>query len=85
MVACGFKPDNVTIVSTLSASARSGDLEKGKAIHDYVKGTDFSYIRFCRFFDFYAKCGFIESVIEIFKDINTLIVFGSDRMEAKPK
>ncbi|CAF1750127.1 hypothetical protein Bca4012_044174 [Brassica carinata] len=42
MVACGFKPDNVTIVSTLSASARSGDLEKGKAIHDYVKGTDFS-------------------------------------------
>lgn len=68
MVACGFRPDNVAIVSTLSACARSGDLEKGRAIHDYVKRNGLFVDSFLAtgLVDFYAKCGFIETAMEIY-------------------
>ncbi|CAF2087322.1 pentatricopeptide repeat-containing protein At5g61800 [Brassica rapa] len=68
MLASGFKPDNVAIVSTLSACAQSGDLEKGKAIHDYAKRNRLFVDSFLAtgLVDFYAKCGFIETAMEIF-------------------
>ncbi|KAG2293232.1 hypothetical protein Bca4012_005826 [Brassica carinata] len=68
MIASGFKPDNVAIASTLSACAQSGDLEKGKAIHDYVKRNRLFVDSFLAtgLVDFYAKCGFIETAMEIF-------------------
>ncbi|KAF8051878.1 hypothetical protein N665_1658s0014 [Sinapis alba] len=68
MIACGFKPDNVAIVSTLSACAQTGNLERGKAIHDYVKRNRLFVDSFLAtgLVDFYAKCGFIETAMEIF-------------------
>ncbi|CAH2043953.1 unnamed protein product [Thlaspi arvense] len=68
MIASGFKPDNVAIVSTLSACAQSGDLEKGKAIHDYTKRKRLFIDSFLAtaLVDFYAKCGFIDTAMEIF-------------------
>lgn len=68
MIALGLKPDNVAIVSTLSACAQSGDLEKGKAIHDYTKRSRLFIDSFLAtgLVDFYAKCGFIDTAIEIF-------------------
>lgn len=68
MIALGLKPDNVAIVSTLSACAQSGDLEKGKAIHDYTKRNRLFVDSFLAtgLVDFYAKCGFIDTAMEIF-------------------
>ncbi|KAL0862818.1 hypothetical protein Bca101_041936 [Brassica carinata] len=68
MIACGFEPDNVAIVSTLSACAQSGELERGKAIHDYVERNRLFVDSFLAtgLVDFYAKCGFIETAMEIF-------------------
>ncbi|CAN8251961.1 unnamed protein product [Cochlearia groenlandica] len=69
MINSGFKPDNVAIVSTLSACAQSGDLEKGKAIHDYAKRNILYIDSFLAtgLVDFYAKCGFIDTSMEIFE------------------
>lgn len=68
MIGLGLKPDNVAIVSTLSACAQSGDLEKGKAIHDYTKKKRLFIDSFLAtgLVDFYAKCGFIDTAMEIF-------------------
>ncbi|VVB17626.1 unnamed protein product [Arabis nemorensis] len=68
MIALGLKPDNVAIVSTLSACAQSGDLEKGKAIHEYTKRNRLFVDSFLAtgLVDFYAKCGFIDTAMEIF-------------------
>ncbi|KAL1203819.1 Pentatricopeptide repeat-containing protein [Cardamine amara subsp. amara] len=68
MIDLGLKPDNVAIVSTLSACAQSGDLEKGKAIHDYTKRNRLFIDSFLAtgLIDFYAKCGFIDTSLEIF-------------------
>ncbi|ESQ31758.1 hypothetical protein EUTSA_v10004369mg [Eutrema salsugineum] len=68
MIALGFKPDNVAIVSTLSACAQSGDLETGKAIHNYAKRNRLFIDSFLAtaLVDFYAKCGFIDTAMEIF-------------------
>ncbi|CAA7035136.1 unnamed protein product [Microthlaspi erraticum] len=68
MIGSGFKPDNVAIVSTLSACAQTGDLEKGKAIHDYTQRNRLFVDSFLAtgLVDFYAKCGFIDTAMEIF-------------------
>ncbi|XP_010444007.1 PREDICTED: pentatricopeptide repeat-containing protein At5g61800-like [Camelina sativa] len=69
MIDLGLKPDNVAIVSTLSACAQSGDLEKGKAIHGYTKRNKLFVDSFLAtgLVDFYAKCGFIDIAMEIFE------------------
>ncbi|KFK27925.1 hypothetical protein AALP_AA8G448200 [Arabis alpina] len=68
MVGSGLEPDNVAIVSTLSACAQSGDLEKGKAIHEYTKRNRLFVDSFLAtgLVDFYAKCGYIDTAMEIF-------------------
>ncbi|ESQ41503.1 hypothetical protein EUTSA_v10015396mg [Eutrema salsugineum] len=82
-------PDVVTILSLLSACADLGDSETGKRIHLYILETDSvsSSIHlgtpiWNALIDMYAKCGSIESAIQVFtgmkdRDLstwNTLIV-----------
>lgn len=64
-----IKPDNIALVSALSACARLGELEQGKKIHHYI---ELNLIRVDSFLstglvDCYAKCGSINTAIEIFE------------------
>ncbi|KAL4191942.1 hypothetical protein AMTRI_Chr06g169800 [Amborella trichopoda] len=68
MLHSGFRPDNVALVTALSACAQLGALEKGKMVHDYVKRTDIRLDVYLAtgLIDMYAKCGCIESARAIF-------------------
>ncbi|KAL3818462.1 hypothetical protein ACJIZ3_004367 [Penstemon smallii] len=69
MVALKVEFDNVAIVSTLSACAQLGELEKGKKIHVYIERNGIildSYLG-TALVDLYAKCGCIEKAKEIFE------------------
>ncbi|KAI5329409.1 hypothetical protein L3X38_028806 [Prunus dulcis] len=62
-------PDDICLVSALSACAQLGDLERGKNIHDYIKR---NRVRLSSYFltalvDLYAKCGCIETALGIFE------------------
>lgn len=79
----GVKLDVVAITSVLHACARSGSLENGKDVHDYIKANNVeSNLFVCNaLMDMYAKCGSMEDANSIFsrmavKDIiswNTMI------------
>ncbi|XP_021293911.1 pentatricopeptide repeat-containing protein DOT4, chloroplastic [Herrania umbratica] len=79
----GVKLDVVAITSVLHACARSGSLENGKDVHDYIKANNMeSNLFVCNaLMDMYAKCGSMEDANSIFsrmavKDIiswNTMI------------
>ncbi|KAF5185421.1 Pentatricopeptide repeat-containing protein [Thalictrum thalictroides] len=64
----GVKPDNVALVSVLSACSQCGALEQGKAIHDYIKRHRIVLNAFLltAMVDMYAKCGCINIAREIF-------------------
>lgn len=66
----GQRPDEVTMLSILSASADLGDLEVGKKIHrsifDMCCG-DLSVLLGNALIDMYAKCGSIENALEVFR------------------
>ncbi|KAL9243808.1 hypothetical protein vseg_017650 [Gypsophila vaccaria] len=66
---CGTCPDNVAIVSVLSACAQLGDSEQGRKVHDYIIQNRIrvdSYLS-TGLVDFYAKSGCIETAISIFE------------------
>lgn len=69
MVALVVRPDNVALVSVLSACAQLGALEKGKSIHQYIEQNRIRIDTFLStgLVDLYAKCGCIESAREIFE------------------
>ncbi|XP_021905761.1 pentatricopeptide repeat-containing protein At5g61800 [Carica papaya] len=69
MIVSDFRPDNISLVAALSACARLGELEQGKAIHNYIKTNRIRVDSFLStgLVDFYAKCGFIEIAMEIFE------------------
>ncbi|CAK9186875.1 unnamed protein product [Ilex paraguariensis] len=62
-------PDNIALVSSLSACAQLGELEKGKSIHRYIKRNRIRIDAFLStgLVDLYAKCGCIETAWEIFE------------------
>lgn len=68
MLALGLKPDNIALVAALSACAHLGELELGKAIHNYIKWNRIPIDCFLStsLVDLYAKCGCIESARDIF-------------------
>ncbi|CAA7031324.1 unnamed protein product [Microthlaspi erraticum] len=85
----GEHPDVVTILSLLSACAELGDSETGKRLHLYILETASvsrsMYVGtpvWNALIDMYAKCGRIDSAIEVFRGMkerdlsswNTLIV-----------
>lgn len=84
MEALGIKPDEVTLVAVLSACARLGAFDVGKRLyHQYIENGVFNQntILTAAVMDMYAKCGSIDSALEIFrrvgKNMKTGFVFNS--------
>ncbi|KAF3668682.1 Pentatricopeptide repeat-containing protein [Capsicum annuum] len=78
MVDEGVKPNGLTVVSALSACARTGALEAGRKIRDSItnSGLHLNVAVGNALLDMYAKCGYIESASLVFsglkeKDIRT--------------
>lgn len=69
MLASSVRPDNIALVSALSACAQLGDLEQGKSIHLYIKQNRIPINAFLStgLVDLYAKCGCMETAREIFE------------------
>lgn len=70
MVNSGEKPDDVTMLSLLSACADSGDLSVGEKLHfsmlEMFRG-DLSVVIGNALIDMYAKCGNIERAFDVFR------------------
>lgn len=69
----GQRPDDVTMLSILSASADLGDLEIGKKIHRSIFEMccgDLSVLLGNAVVDMYAKCGSIENALEVFQGMS---------------
>ncbi|CAK7336866.1 unnamed protein product [Dovyalis caffra] len=69
MVDLEIKPDNIALVSTLSACAQLGELEKGKKVHDYIESNAIKVDSFLStgLVDLYSKCGCIDVALNIFE------------------
>ncbi|AQK44279.1 pentatricopeptide repeat-containing protein At1g08070, chloroplastic [Zea mays] len=65
------EPNDVTMVSVLSACAVLGALETGKWVHSYVrrKRLSLTTILGTALVDFYAKCGCIDDAVEAFESM----------------
>lgn len=66
----GERPDEVTMLSLLSACADLGDLDVGLKIHCNILelySGDFSILLGNALIDMYAKCGSIERALEVFR------------------
>ncbi|PON97494.1 Tetratricopeptide-like helical domain containing protein [Trema orientale] len=68
MLESRVRPDNIALVSALSACAQLGDLERGCTVHDYIRTNGIRLDSFLTtgLVDLYAKCGCIEIAKEIF-------------------
>ncbi|XP_062091487.1 pentatricopeptide repeat-containing protein At5g61800 [Humulus lupulus] len=68
MLELQIRPDNIALVSVLSACAQLGDLERGYTIHDYISTNGIRLDSFLTtgLVDLYAKCGCIEIAKKIF-------------------
>ena len=64
-------PNDVTMVSVLSACAVLGALETGKWVHSYIrrKRLPLAIILGTALVDFYAKCGCIDDAVEAFESM----------------
>ncbi|KAF5203925.1 Pentatricopeptide repeat-containing protein [Thalictrum thalictroides] len=70
MLCAGERPDEVTMLCLLSACTDSGELSVGKRIHHSImeKGsTNSSLLLGNALIDMYAKCGSIETSLEVFR------------------
>ncbi|XP_055817681.1 pentatricopeptide repeat-containing protein ELI1, chloroplastic [Solanum dulcamara] len=84
MLLSKVKPNEVTVVATLSACAQIGVLESGRWIHAYVKSNRIKVNKHVgtAFIDMYSKCGSLEDARMVFdqmrdKDVitwNSMIV-----------
>lgn len=71
------KPDEVTLVCALSASAQLGDMDLGRWIHMYMKkqGIKLNCHLTTSLIDMYAKCGDLEKALEVFHSAERNDVF----------
>ena len=71
MQATNVNPNDVTLVSVLSACAVMGALETGKWAHSYMrrKGLPLTVTLGTALVDFYAKCGCIEDAVKAFESM----------------
>ncbi|PON49396.1 DYW domain containing protein [Trema orientale] len=71
------KPDEVTLVSTLSACSQLGAFDPGRWIHVYIKRQGFKLN--CHLttslIDMYAKCGNLEKALEVFNSVERKDVY----------
>ncbi|XP_057502400.1 pentatricopeptide repeat-containing protein At1g04840-like [Actinidia eriantha] len=68
MLEMGVKPNDLTVVSTLSDCAKIGALEAGVQIHKYLSSNGFQLNKAIgtALVDIYAKCGNVESASRVF-------------------
>ncbi|KAL4205331.1 hypothetical protein AMTRI_Chr01g136730 [Amborella trichopoda] len=72
MQKAGFSPNEVTLVSALSACAQLGSIERGERIVNYVNtlgGASSPYLG-SALIDMYSKCGQIDKAIEVFDGLD---------------
>ncbi|OIT30289.1 PREDICTED: pentatricopeptide repeat-containing protein At2g29760, chloroplastic-like [Nicotiana attenuata] len=71
------KPDEVTLVCTLSACAQLGAIDLGGWIHVYIKkqGKKLNCHLTTALIDMYSKCGDVEKALEVFHSVNVRDVF----------
>ncbi|KAK7358728.1 hypothetical protein VNO77_00666 [Canavalia gladiata] len=77
MVSLEVKPDNIALVSVLSACAQMGELEQGRTVHDYIRRNGIRVDAFLAtaLVDLYAKCGCVEIARDIFESSKDKHVF----------
>ncbi|XVE84738.1 hypothetical protein DITRI_Ditri17bG0037000 [Diplodiscus trichospermus] len=70
MLEAGVRPNDLTLVSALSACAKVGGLEAGVRIHDYILENGFRLNKAigAALVDMYAKCGNILSASKVFDE-----------------
>eukprot|EP01018_Ginkgo_biloba_P008991 Gb_03997 [translate_table: standard] len=66
------KPNKVTMVSVLQASAHLGSLQQGKWVHEYIvrNGFELDVVVGTSLIDMYAKCGSLRIARELFDKIS---------------
>ncbi|KAF5187059.1 Pentatricopeptide repeat-containing protein, partial [Thalictrum thalictroides] len=71
MGAAGVKPNEITMVSVLSACANLGALEIGRKIHSFLKGNDYEMDLYVgsALIDMYSKCGMVGDALDVFKSM----------------
>lgn len=71
------KPDEVTLVCTLSASSQLGAMDLGRWIHMYIKkrGINLNCHLMTSLIDMYTKCGDVEKALEVFYSAERKDVF----------
>lgn len=71
------KPDEVTLVSTLSACSQLGAMELGGWIHVYMKkeGMRLNRHLVTALIDMYSKCGDLKRALEVFNSVDKRDVF----------
>uniref|UniRef100_A0A7N1A7P0 Pentatricopeptide repeat-containing protein n=1 Tax=Kalanchoe fedtschenkoi TaxID=63787 RepID=A0A7N1A7P0_KALFE len=77
MIGEGFEPNGATLASVLSACARSGALDLGARVHEYMKekGVEVGVILGTALVHMYAKNGVMDMARELFKGMeNTNIM-----------
>ncbi|RDX81862.1 Pentatricopeptide repeat-containing protein, partial [Mucuna pruriens] len=77
MMSLEVKPDNIALVSVLSACAQLGELPQGRSIHDYIQRNRIRVDSFLAtgLVDLYAKCGCVETARDVFESCTEKDVF----------
>ncbi|KAK9290955.1 hypothetical protein L1049_009135 [Liquidambar formosana] len=77
MLSSGVEPNEVTMITVLSACSRKGDLVLGKSIHEYMKrkNVNCSINLLNALLDMYVKCGCLVTAREIFDKMETKDAF----------
>ncbi|XP_073109569.1 pentatricopeptide repeat-containing protein At2g29760, chloroplastic-like [Elaeis guineensis] len=72
-----IKPDKITILSVLTACSHLGALEKGKALHLYLKSNQVQIDTTLgtALVDMYSKCGCLVKAVEVFEGMQERDVF----------
>lgn len=71
MIGCGMKPNEITMVSVLSAIATLGIMEEGRSVHEYIcnNSIPLNDNLSAAIIDMYAKCGSIGTALDIFNHV----------------
>ena len=78
MLVRGIEPDEFSVTTALTACAQVGALAQGKWIHEFVKKKrwiESDVFVGTALVDMYAKCGCIETAVEVFKKLTRRNVF----------
>ncbi|EEF32367.1 pentatricopeptide repeat-containing protein At5g15300 [Ricinus communis] len=77
----GIRPDEVTIVSVISACTNLGDVETGMNVHSYINENGFGWmVSLCNaLINMYAKCGCVDRAWRVFNNMKrkSLITWNS--------